>query len=254
MSFRRLHDRPTGSRGTASKLISEKIGLIVALLGVVLIAGSMTFHLVFLKVRIDSLLAEVGSLMLVLGFLHFMYELQLRDEMFREISTFVLENQRLYDLGLCDCLADSKTVKETDHWEATTHLTVGLQYSARPIEDMLPTIARRAAARRRTEILIMDEKSAAATYLKESKTGFAHVEEAVARILDLVGEFDPKYVSIKKHDRVLRYSFIRTDESIWVKFYTNANFRTPVPALKVRAKTQLYDFFSADIDRLGDKQ
>jgi len=56
--------------------------------------------------------------------------------------------------------------------------------------------------------------------------------------------------SILFHDRVLRYSFIQTDDFIWVKFFTNSPERAEVPALKVRAGTPLFKFFNDDAQRL----
>jgi hypothetical protein len=212
----------------------------------------------FLKVEIDHLVAEVGALLLVLGFLHFMFEQRLREGMLNEISSAVLGDERMHDLGLADCLLNSRDVRDTGHWEAASRLVIGLQYSPRFVEDFHPVIIKRAAAKKTTTILLMDENSAAARYLKESKTGIADVGGGVSRIRQLIEEaatgWKARYVHIKKHERVLRYSFICTEESIWVKFYPNSNARMTVPALKVRAGTALYNFFDADIRRLGGDQ
>lgn len=235
------------------KLLSQNIKLILGFAGIGLIALSTTFHVAFLKVEIDRLLAEVGALLLLLGVLHFTFEFRLRREMLREVAGAVLGNERLYSSGLADCLADSTRVEDKQHWEATNSLTVGLQYSPRFVEDFHAVIARRAAVKKRTKILVLGENSAAARYLKESKTGSADIAGGVARIHQIVqdtAKAHADYVTIKTHDRVLRYSFIRTDESIWIKFYTNSSARVTVPALKVRAGTLLYHFFDADIKRL----
>jgi hypothetical protein len=239
------------------KLITQNIKLILGFVGVLLIAVSTTFHFAFLKVEIDHLLAEIGALLLVLGFLHVMFELRLREGMLKQVSAAVLGNERLHESRLADCLTNSREVKDPGHWEAANSLIVGLQYSPRFIEDFHSVIEKRAAAKKYTTILLMEENSAAARYLKESKTGIADVVGGVSRIRQLVDEAakgKARYILIKTHDRVLRYSFIRTEESIWIKFYTNSNARVTVPALKVRVGTPLYNFFDADIKRLGGSQ
>lgn len=239
------------------KLITQNIKLILALVGVVFIAGSTTFHLTFLKVELDHLLAEIGAVLLVLGVLHFMFELRLREEMLKQVSAAVLGNERLHESGLADCLMNSRDVKDPGHWEAANSLIVGLQYSPRFIEDFHSVIEKRAAAKKYTTILLMDENSAAARYLKESNTGIADVGGCVSRIHQLIGEGaeeNAHYIAIKTHDRVLRYSFIHTEESIWIKFYANSNARVRIPALKVRVGTPLYKFFDEDIKRLDGNQ
>ena len=240
-----------------SKLIAQNITLILGFVGVLLIAVSTTFQVTFLKVGIDHVLAEVGAVLLVLGVLHFMFELRLREAMLKEVSAAVLGGERLHTAGLIDCLMNSKEANEPEHWQAANNLTVGLQYSPRFFEDFHWLIEKRAAADKHTTILVMDENSSAARYLKESNTGIADVSGGVSRIRQLIGEVakaKAARITIKTHDRVLRYSFIRTEESIWIKLYTNSNARANVPALKIRGGTPLYDFFNADIERLGGSQ
>ncbi|HEY2971522.1 MAG TPA: hypothetical protein VGJ48_03335 [Pyrinomonadaceae bacterium] len=99
----------------------------------------------------------------------------------------------------------------------------------------------------------MNPDSAAAQYLRDSKTGIADVSGGVERIKQIIDEANSgltNKIAIKTHDRVLRYSFIRTDESIWIKFYANSNQRVTIPALKVNAGTPLYNFFNEDIELL----
>jgi len=117
------------------KLTIQYISLIILFVGVLLIAVSTTFQFTFLKVEIDHLVAEVGALLLVLGFLHFTFEQRLREGMLNQVSAAVLGDERLDQSGLADCLLNSKDVKETAHWETAKSLIIGLQYSPRVIED-----------------------------------------------------------------------------------------------------------------------
>src|SRR5262249_40998994 len=149
------------------------IKLILAIVGLVLIAVSQTFSFKFLKIELAHLLAEIGALLLVLGILHVLFELRLRDEMLREVSAAVLGNERLHQSGLVDYAGNSRDIKETADWVATPDLTIGLQYSPSFIQDYHWVIKERAVAGRCTTILHMSSDSAAAAYLQGTRTGIA---------------------------------------------------------------------------------
>jgi hypothetical protein len=82
------------------------------------------------------------------------------------------------------------------------------------------------------------------------------VKECTQEISNLLGQIDSgkkKHVRLVFHDSVLRYSFVMTDEYVWITFFTNSSGRTMVPAFKVRAGTPLFKFFHEDIRRLLDQ-
>ena len=60
------------------------------------------------------------------------------------------------------------------------------------------------------------------------------------------------YVLLKKHRRVMRYSFIRAKDHIWVKFYTNESYRSLVPAVRIDRNSELFRFFEIDAKRLEE--
>jgi hypothetical protein len=235
------------------KHFEEHAQLILVTLGLLLFAAGSSAHLTVMKVSVDHLLAELGALLLIVGTLHFLFEMRLRREMLKEVAASVLGNQRLYDSGLSDCLMNSRQVDEREHWQRAETLTVGLQYSSRFFEDFHDVLKSRCAVGKRTTVLVLDPASAAAEYLRSTGTGWANVDEGVAKIrgllteMALVGGTTP---TLLRHDRVLRYSFIRTEEAIWIKFFTNSKNRATVPAIRVRSNSPLYAFASADIDRL----
>ncbi len=115
--------------------LEEHVRLILAGIGLLFLVVASTFHFSVLKVSVDDLLAEVGALLLVLGVLHFLFEMRLRREMLREVAESVLGNQRIYDAGLSDCVMNSRNVNETAAWKTALTLTVGLQYSPKFFED-----------------------------------------------------------------------------------------------------------------------
>lgn len=82
--------------------------------------------------------------------------------------------------------------------------------------------------------------------------GSPNVGECVHEIERLLREADEGrgYVKVKMHDRVMRYSFIRTEQRIWIKFFTNVPYRTVVPAMRLDRGSELFGFFETDIRKL----
>lgn len=231
------------------------VTLTLATIGLALIVAAQTFHKELLKVEIDRIVGEVGTLLLVVGILHWLFEIGLRREMLREISAAVIGSTRLHESGLENCLMNSRLVDDAPHWRNCASLTIGHQYSPRFIKDFYEVLEARAKNQRHTTVTVLDPNSAAAQYVQESINGHPSVGDSVKEIVELLKEIDggtEKYTDLVLHDRILRYSFIKTDEFIWIKFFTNSAGRTTVPALKVRAGTPFFKFISDDINRLLD--
>ncbi len=227
---------------------------ILAIVGLACLALASTFHLSFLKVSIDHLLAEVGALLLVVGILHWFFELGLRKETIREVVATISGDTRLHDAGFVSCMMNSREVNDAEEWRNAASLVVGVQYSPKFFKDFHEIIRERSASGRPTKAILLRPGGAAESYLRSTGTGNPRVRECVEEIKQLLQETEsdpnvPK-TSVAFHDRVLRYSFIQTDDFIWVKFFTNSPDRAEVPALKVRAGTPLYRFFSEDTQRM----
>ena len=235
------------------KVLEENVRLILVVVGLVLIAAANTFHFAILKVPLDRVVAEVGALILIVGVLHFFYEMRIRQEMLREVAASFFENQRIYNSGVSDCLVNSREVNEAAHWRRAQNLTVGIQYSPKFFEDFHEILKSRCTAGKETTVLALEPESDAAQYLKRTGTGFANVAEGRKRIramLDDASADSGHSVPLLRHDRVLRYSFIRTEEAVWIKLFANSRDRAIVPAMRFRVNTPLYDFVSGDVDRL----
>jgi hypothetical protein len=226
------------------------LGLFV--LGAVLIAASNTFHYEWLKVQLDRLMAEVGALILVVGILHWFFEFGLRKEMLREVAGTVVGSTHLHESGLDTCNINARRVDESAHWSQSANLTIGYQYSPSFFKEIHEVLRQRCKRGLPTTVTILRAKGAAARYLHDSTTGNPKIEQSVSEIVALLREINAgaNGCTVMFHDRVLRYSFIQTDENVWIKFYANSAARTTVPAFKVRAGTPLFNFFADDIKRL----
>ncbi|MGB9233573.1 MAG: hypothetical protein WCC04_04105 [Terriglobales bacterium] len=238
--------------GPIAKHRSIIIFLALFVIGAVLIGLSNTFQYEWMKVRVDRLVAEVGALILVVGILHWFFELGLRKEMLREVASTAGGSAHVHECGLDTCCLNARDVDEHAHWSQSANLRIGYQYSPSFFKNFHEVFRERCRRGLPTTVAILKADGAAARYLHDSTTGNPTVRQSVAEIVNLFREIDPNgdRCKIPFHDRVLRYSFIQTDECVWIKFYANSPERTTVPAFKVRADTPLFNFFADDIKRL----
>ena len=149
---------------------------------------------------------------------------------------------------------NSRTVEERTVWLESALLVVGVQYSPKFFKDFFDVIRLRSQAGKTTLALVVRPEGPAAQYLSANTTSTPKITECVHEIERLLAEADEGrgYVRVKMHDRVMRYSFIRTEEHIWVKFFTNASYRAAVPAVKLDKDSDLFAFFETDVRKLEE--
>lgn len=241
--------------GPIARYRSTIIFLTMFVIGAVLIAISNTFQREWMKVQLDRLLAEVGALILVVGMLHWFFEFGMRKEMLREVANTAVGSAHIHQCGLETCNLDARSVDESAHWSQSANLTIGYQYSPSFFKDFHEVFRERHRRNLPSTVAILRADGAAVRYLRDSDTGNPTVRQSVDEIITLLRGIDPigAHCKILYHDRVLRYSFIQTDEQAWIKFYANSSERTTVPAFKIRAGTPLFQFFAADIRRVLER-
>jgi hypothetical protein len=238
--------------GPIAKYRSAIIFLGQFVVGTLLIAASNTFQYEWMKVQLDRLVAEVGALILVVGMLHWFFEFGLRKEMLSEVANTAVGSTHLHQCGVETCSLNARDVDERAHWSQSASLTIGYQYSPGFFKQFHDVFRDRRQRGLPTTIAILREDGAAARYLHDATVGNPNIRQSLAEIVAVFREIDPDGNScrILFHDRVLRYSFIQTDEHVWIKFYGNSPERATVPAFKIRVDTPLFRFFADDIRRV----
>jgi hypothetical protein len=208
---------------------------------------------VWFKVELDRLIAEIGALFLIVGVLHLFFDLGLRDEMLREVARTVTGSTILHDAGLESCSMNSRQVEDRVHWARCSILIIGRLYSTRFLKDFNELIKERCELGLPTVVTVLAADGSAAKYLQDPGIGAGTVQKSAEETAILLADIDrgaKKHIRLSFHDRIMRYSFIQTNEYIWITFYRNSPGRATVPSFKVRAGTPLYDFFNEDIQKL----
>ncbi|MCG7983773.1 hypothetical protein [Candidatus Thiodiazotropha endoloripes] len=237
---------------TRQQIISSNSKLLLVAVGLILILLGNGFDYTILKIDIDSLVVNLGALLLVVGTLQWIFDEGIRKEIVKEISETTLGTDRIYNNGIRDCLENSRKIDEENIWKATNTLVIGVHYSNRFFDDHADVIKHRITCSKQTHIFHINEDSEAANYLRESKSGRSDIGQKTKNLLELIKtEFDSSdLIKVFKHNRVLRYSFIKTDQTVWVRFFTNSQGFSMIPAIKVETGTPLFGFFEQDITRL----
>jgi hypothetical protein len=236
-----------------SRLISIITQQKIIILGLLLILVGNGFQSTFLKIQVDGVVANIGALFLFVGTLEWIFDETARRELVYEIFKSIRGDDRIHRNGLIDCLTNSREVNESEEWLSAKTLVIGIHYSSRFIEDNLELIQQRTRFKRTTIIAHVKGESPACDYLKKSGSGLSEPIESIRKLKKFVNVEFPgsPYVEIREHSRLLRYSFIYTEESIWIKFFTNSEGRARVPAFRIISKTPLFNFFEDDIRRMG---
>lgn len=236
---------------TKHRVILSAFGL--GSLGLFLIVSANLFSLRAAKVQLDSLVAETGALLLVVGTLTWLFDYTLRAQLLDDVSAAVSGSSALRDCGLTNCIMDGHEAFDKTHWKNADELIIGRLHSAHFLKRHNEVLSERTRKGKTTTILVLNIESPASDFLASLGIDKQRQQQGLSEIERLVHELDnpenPK-ITVLYHNQVLRYSFVYTGERIWVKFYANSPRTVSIPALEVRADTPLFEFFQNDISAL----
>lgn len=234
-----------------SDTLDKKGRLWLVAVGFLLIIAGNAFKCEVVKVNLDQLVANVGALIAVIGLLQAVFDSAVREQIVSDVYASVTKGSRIRDSGIADAVPNSREVDYSTLLERSQRLIVGTHYSSRFFEDCADRLARRLKAPGETIVLFLDPDSAAAEYLKKSGSGRSDIAKELRRAKDLLILGNSKHVlRVHNHKRVLRYTFVMGDNDIWIRFFTNSEGFSHVPAVHVTRGGALFDFFESDIMRL----
>jgi len=245
-------------RKPVSQILDENARLLLIVGGLVLILLGNAFEFSVLKIKLGDQLVQVGSLLLIVGLLHWIFETRMKRQFMREIVEAVVGAGRTSSSGIVDFTDNSRSIDYRNIVRLAKQVTIGEHYSSRFFDDHAPEIRARLSRGAKMTAILLKPQTLASDYLKESGSGHGGIDEQIAKIREIANspktgdahENKAGRLQIWWHNRVLRYSFIMTEDLIWVRFFTNSAGHSLVPAICVVKDTLLYDFFKADVSRL----
>jgi hypothetical protein len=230
------------------------IRLIIAIVGLAAILLSSLLPERLYGLPLQEITRELATFVLASLLVHWIYESHLKEEIFQDVATYVIGTGNVSRSGIVDYQDNTKDIDYTDIFSAPGMITIGLHYSPRIIEDNFSLLVERARAGKHTTIIASLPNGAAIEFLKRVRGEHDHVDGNVKKIASLAKDANEQAqtenIKLMYHDDILRYSFVLSDDRVWVKLYRNSRGLSSVPGFAVSKGTHLYEFFKMDIDRL----
>ena len=232
-------------------LIRYYVGLVVFAVGLLLVLVAQTFTAKWAKISIDQVLATIGSAIIFSGAMQWMFETFSKPQLFRDITNYVLGSDRLGKSGLCDYSEKSKDVDYANVIEFGDDLTIAINYSPRLLEDYFELLKKRIIAGKKMTVIALANTSIGFRYAVEGDTDSLHIGPnllKIERYMHDLSTLKPDTVTLIRHSKILKYSFVATKELVWFTMYRNSTGLATVPAIGVARPSSLYDFFWRDIE------
>jgi len=230
------------------------IRLAIVLVGLVTIVLSVEIPETIAGLPAREVLRELATFVIASLLVHWIYESYMKQEIFQDVTDYIVKTINVSRSGLFDYYDDTKNIDYSTIMSQSSTLIIGLHYSPRLIEDNHPLLVQRVKQGKDTVIIASSPRGNAIDFLKRVRIENDHIDANIKKITSLVREINlnqkRKHVQLLYHDEVLRYSFVLSDDQVWIKLYRNTRGLSNVPGFAVKVGTPLFEFFKADIDKL----
>jgi len=226
----------------------------IVCLGVFLLAVAAKFPSIqFIGLELSNIFTNVGTFFLVIMSMQWLFEEFTREDLVSDLSSRIIGNQNVASCGIVNFVSSTHEIPYTTVFGEPGTIIVGFQYSSRIIDDYIGRLRDRALNGFNTVIIMFKEGGAAQRYLADSRHETRHISAELANVIRKVREANKdlpqdKMISIHQHDVIMRYSFVMTDNGIWVKLYKNSRGTAEVPRFLVQRGSALYDFYRKDVE------
>lgn len=229
-----------------SKLNKLLIRVWVLALGICLFGAGHLFEYKVLKADVDAIVVNLGALFAVIGVLQTVFDDRARKQLMSDIYATVLGSVRVRDAGIVDAVSNSLDVDYSAAIRYSHRLVIGVHYSAEFFKKYMNCFSDRAKSTLQTTIALIDPDGEAAKYLIDNRSARRDIQGEIDRIHSVLSECCVQY---ETHNRVLRYTFVMADNDIWVRFFTNGEWRSHVPAIHLTRGGKMFGFFESDINK-----
>jgi hypothetical protein len=230
------------------------IRLAIALVGVITILLSVEVPETLAGLPAREVMRELATFTLASLLVHWIYESHMKQEIFQDVTDYIVKAGNVSRSGIFDYYDDTKDIDYAQVISNSSTLIIGLHYSPRLIEDNHNALVARLKKGKDTTIIASKPHGNAVDFLKRVRAENDQIDANIKKIASLVREINAntgkRHIRLLYHDEVLRYSFVLSDDQVWIKLYRNSKGLSSVPGIAVRAGTSLFEFFKSDIDRL----
>ena len=238
---------------SVTKLKVKMVCYILVTIGLACVLAANLFDYSVYKIDIDVTLANVGVLFCMMGGIQWLYDISVRQQLHEEITSLTISNINIVNSGIADIILRSKDVDYSYSIKSSKLLIIGMNYSPRILEDYIDEFRERSGKGLDSTITVIDIKSEAGKLIFKSLGNSSHIESNIEKLNGIVREINDAgkgKIKLLYHSTILRYSFVQTEDAIWIKPYRNSEGRHTIPATKVKDGTRLHQFYASDINSL----
>ena len=238
---------------SVTKLKVKMVCYILVTIGLACVLAANLFDYSVYKIDIDVTLANVGVLFCMMGGIQWLYDISVRQQLHEEITSLTVSNINIVNSGIADIILRSKDVDYSYSIRSSKRLIIGMNYSPRILEDYVEEFRERSGKGFDTTITVIDIKSEAGKLIFRNGGNSSHIESNIEKLNGIVGEINNAgkgKIKVLCHSTILRYSFVQTEDAIWIKPYRNSEGRHTIPATKIKDGTRLHQFYASDINSL----
>jgi hypothetical protein len=228
-----------------------RVSLVV--IGLVLwVIGSNIHDIHFFGLDVAKTLSELGFVISVMTLFHWIHESRMRKELVQDIVAAATGSEHLAQSGIVDYVPNARKIDYSADLNTAKDVVICVHYSPRFLEDNYQSLARRTGPQNCTTIVALKDNSSSLKYLLETRGEHDHIQPNIRKIRSIVESLKNAGVNVRliEHDSILRYSFVRADSFLWIKFYKNSLGISEIPAFRVQSGTTLFSFFDRDIAAL----
>ena len=238
---------------------SDRIPLIIVIVGLIMLLIAEKFpSLTWIGIDWSNFLSNFGLYVAVVVALQWHYDKRTRNETIVSAVESALSNSNVVRSGIHNCMQDTKDIDYNPLLTHAEEVTIGFLHSSRFVDDNFAMLKERATSGKKTTIVFSDPDGMAIKYLLTLETVQKHVIPNIQKVVDRIKvqinqqqEVKEK-IHVRQHDTVLRYSFVHSNDGIWVKMYRNSLGVMATPGFYIGKGSPLYDFFDHDIKALRE--
>ncbi|WP_163783781.1 hypothetical protein [Myxococcus vastator] len=240
--------------GLALTLLSPFLSAIIQDAIRLALPANSTTQTYLLKLNYEQQITNIGIFTFSLIALQWLFDSIARQDMLSQIIKETMSSVSVRESGISHIQMDSKSIDHKNDIPTAETLIIGTHYSSGWFSRHSEELKKRCAAGKKTTILILDSTSDAANYIKTiepiTPTRMGSEQETIINRLGPIDRSAKKLIAILKHRVVLRYSFVLTEQCIWIKPYRNSSGYSKIPSIRLDAGSPLYRHFSDDITNL----
>lgn len=216
--------------------------------GLILIIFGNSFNFSWMKIDVDGLVVNLGSLISFIWVAQSLFDSRARDRLFNEIRSEAIGSVKIASSGIIDFSENSHRVDLSDKIKNSRVLIVGVNHSAKIISNNLDSFLDRAQLGCEVKVVAVNPNSIAAKFLEEQQATTV-IESSKDKMISVLRDIQGRGAKVEFYlsNVIMKYAFMVFDDCIWIVLGTNSTGRKSVPGFMVKKDSSWWRHFDEDI-------